>query len=291
MGMNLLATVDQVKRALEVAGTTYDALITEALRATSRLIEGASGWSFVPTLVTRYVDGNGKAALWLPTPWLDITTLSLSSDQGSTYTALGATDWWESDGVNYEVTPIQLLVLNPNGSYGEFYAGLKAVKIEGVLGWHRDYAAAWEASGDTVQDASGLTASATSITVTDADGADAAGLTPRFSVGNLLKVESELLEVTAVVASTTNKLTVVRGVNGSTGATHAKGTAISVWRPDDLAHQAALIQAIRFFKRAQQAFADAGANVDLGQLVFAKKLDPDVEAILLTAGLRRVTVG
>ena len=289
MGMNLLANVDQVKRALEIAGTTYDALATDALRATSRLIEGATGRSFVPTLATRYADGNGKSALWLDEQWLDITTLSLSADGGTTYTALGATDWWESDGLHYEVTPIQLLVLNPNGNYGQFYAGRRAVKLVGVLGWHRDYAAAWEASGDSVQDASGLTSSATSITVTDADGAGADGLTPRFSVGNLVQVESEIMEVIAV-STAQNKLTVVRGVNGSTAATHAKGTAIAVWRPDDLAHQATLIQAARFFKRAQQAFADAGANLDLGKLIFAKKLDPDVEAILMTAGLRRLTV-
>ena len=288
MGMNLLATVDQVKRALEIAGTTYDALVTEALRATSRLIEGAAGRSFVPTLATRYQDGNGKSSLWLDEPWLDITTLSLASDGGTTYTALGATDWWESDGLHYEVTPIQLLVLNPNGNYSGFYAGRRTVRLVGLLGWHRDYATAWEVSGDSVQDVS-PTSAATSITVTDADGAGADGLTPRFSVGNLVQAESEIMEVIGVSAST-NKLTVTRGVNGSTATTHAKGVALAIWRPDDLAHQATLIQAIRFFKRAQQGFADAGANLDLGKLVFAKKLDPDVEAILMTAGLRRLTV-
>jgi hypothetical protein len=289
MGMNLLATVDQVKRALEIAGTTYDALVTEALRATSRLIEDAAGRSFVPTLATRYVDGNGKSSLWLDEPWLDITTLSLSGDGGTTYTALGATDWWESDGLHYEVTPIQLLVLNPNGNTSGFYAGRRTVRLVGLLGWHRNFAVAWEASGDSVQDTSGITSAATSITVTDADGAGADGLTPRFSVGNLVQAESEIMEVIGVSAST-NKLTVVRGVNGSIAATHAKSVALAIWRPDDLAHQATLIQAVRFFKRAQQGFADAGANLDLGKLIFAKKLDPDVEAILMTAGLRRLTV-
>lgn len=289
MGMNLLATVDQVKRALEITGTTYDALVVDALRATSRLIEGAAGLAFMPLLATRYLDGAGRSSLWLPEPWMSITTLSLSSDGGATYTALGATDWWQSDGATYDVSPINLLVLNPNGSYGQFWAGRRSVKAVGVLGWHRSYASAWEAV-DTVLDATGLTASATSIKVADADGADVQGLTPRFSVGNLLKIESELAEVTAV-STAQNTLTVVRGANGSTAAVHAKDAAIATWRPDELAHQAALIQAARFFKRAQQAFADAGANVDLGKLIFAKKLDPDVEATLMQAGLRRLAVG
>lgn len=290
MGMNLLATVDQVKRALEISGTTYDPLITEALRATSALISDAAGRSFVPTSATRYLDGNGKTALWLPDPWLSITTLSLSSDYGATYTDLAGTDWWQSDGATYDVSPIQLLVLNPNGSYGRFYTGRRAVRITGWLGWHRAYAAAWESSGDTVQDTAGLTANATTITTSDVDGSDTQGLTPRFSVGNLAKIDSELVEVIGV-STAQNRLTVVRGVNGSTAAVHDKGTMIYTWRPDDLAHQATLIQAARFFKRAQQAFADAGANLDLGKLIFAKKLDPDVEAILIQAGLRRLAVG
>lgn len=290
MGMNLLATVDQVKRALEISGTTYDALIVEALRATSALITEAAGRSFVPTQAIRYLDGNGRSSLWLPEPWLSITTLSLSSDHGVTYTDLAGTDWWQSDGATYDVTPIQLLVLNPNGSYGAFYTGRRAVKLAGWLGWHRNYATAWDDSGDTVQDAAGVTANATMITTSDVDGSGAQGLTPRFSVGSLAKIDSELVEVIGV-STTQNKLTVVRGVNGSTAATHDKGTRIYTWRPDDLAHQATLIQAVRFFKRAQQAFADAGASIDLGKLIFAKKVDPDVEAILVTAGLRRLSVG
>ena len=135
-----------------------------------------------------------------------------------------------------------------------------------------------------------MTVNATTITTSDVDGNDAAGLSPRFSVGSLLKIDSEMVEVIGM-STAQNKLTVARGVNGSTAATHALNTTIYTWRPDDLAHQATLIQAVRFFKRAQQAFADAGASIDLGKLIFAKKLDPDVEAILITAGLRRLSVG
>ncbi len=44
--------------------------------------------------------------------------------------------------------------------------------------------------------------------------------------------------------------------------------------------KATTIQALRYFKRASQAFADAGAIAELQQLRYVKKLDPDVENIL-----------
>jgi hypothetical protein len=47
------------------------------------------------------------------------------------------------------------------------------------------------------------------------------------------------------------------------------------------------VQCTRYFKRAQQAFADAGAIVELGQMTYVKKLDPDVENILMAPKFAR----
>lgn len=117
------------------------------------------------------------------------------------------------------------------------------IYVTGVWGWNLDYSNAFD-SVDTVQD-NPLSSSATSITVTDADGADLDGFTPRFSPGNLIRIESELLDVTGV-NTTTNVLTVRRGVNGTTAAAHVKTTAIEVYRVDEridriTARQAALL--------------------------------------------------
>lgn len=48
--------------------------------------------------------------------------------------------------------------------------------------------------------------------------------------------------------------------------------------PDIL--QATLIQAVRWFKRGQQAFADTGAVTELSQLRYVKALDPDVATMV-----------
>lgn len=52
--------------------------------------------------------------------------------------------------------------------------------------------------------------------------------------------------------------------------------------------EAVVIQAARWFKRGQQAFADTGAVESLGQLRYVKPVDPDVA--LLLEHLRRMVV-
>ena len=123
------------------------------------------------------------------------------------------------------------------------------VTITGVWGVHRDYDHAWMHVDDLQAT---IDADDTAVTVADADGADAYGLTPRLSPGNLLKIDDEYLEVTGV---STNTLTVRRGVNGSTAAAHtgAVGTGgadIATWQVEEpvrraVARQTALIYARR----------------------------------------------
>ena len=70
------------------------------------------------------------------------------------------------------------------------------------------------------------------ITVTDADGDDSLDRTPRFSAGNLLRIDDEMILVLAV-DTTTNVLTVRRGVNGSTAASHLINTLIYCWEAEE----------------------------------------------------------
>jgi hypothetical protein len=108
-----------------------------------------------------------------------------------------------------------------------------------VWGYHEDYDRAWGDSLDTVSGSAGITASATSLSVTDADGAPEDRVGQRFQAGQLLRAETEYLAVRAVDTAT-NTLTVKRGANGSTAAAHAQGTAIYIYRPMETIEQAAL---------------------------------------------------
>lgn len=100
-------------------------------------------------------------------------------------------------------------------------------KVTAYYGMNTDYANAWY-SADTIQDAGGISAADTSLTVADVDGTGRDGETPRISAGNLLRIENEFLRVLAT-NTTTNVVTVRRGVNGTTAAAHAINTAVEVW--------------------------------------------------------------
>lgn len=121
-------------------------------------------------------------------------------------------------------------------------------EITGVWGMHRDYASAWMHVDDLQAD---ISASASTLTVANAAGVDAYGVTPRFSPGNLLRIDDEFLEVIGI---STNTLTVRRGVNGSTAAAHtgAVGTGganISTWQVEEPVRRAVARQTAMLYAR------------------------------------------
>lgn len=276
--------LDEVKSACDVTGTSYDSLLVRFALHASRLLDAASGRYFFPELATRYVDGSGADELWLPEPALAISEVAESYDSGTTYTAVAGSDYYISDGQHYDRSPTQLLV---RGDDATWPAGRRSVRIAAVWGWHRNYSAAWARVDALAAQAS---AAATTLSVADADGVDETGATPRFQVGQLIRLESEFCQVSAV-NTVSNALTVKRALLGTTAALHVIATAVEVWRPDELARQATLIQTVRWFKRSQSAFQDVAAAMETGTLTFARKLDPEVEFMLVEAGLRRLTVG
>ena len=75
-----------------------------------------------------------------------------------------------------------------------------------------------------------MSATATTITVEDSDGADEDGASPRFQAGHLLRVKGEYLRLTAV-DHTANQLSVLRGVGGTVAAAQAVDAKIESYAP------------------------------------------------------------
>lgn len=288
------ATATEIKAAFHDGGVedsiAYDANLRRLSERASRMIDRLTGRTFWPEKATRYPHSAGGVSLHLEDDLLEITTVSMSSDGGVSYTDLATSDYFAigGDSLRYDATPYHRLDMNTNsdGEYGTWYTGQRAVKVAGLWGWHDDYAHAWEDSQDTTENAS-LAAAGVSVTVNAADGPDLWGATPRFQAGQLIKVGSEQMQITAVGATT---LSVIRAMHGTTAAIHAQNTAIYIYRAPDLVRQATITQAARWFKRGMQGYQDASMSPDLGTLRYAQKLDPDIEAMLYDAGLRRVVV-
>jgi len=95
--------------------------------------------------------------------------------------------------------------------------------VTGQWGWHGDWSNAFTAT--SLLAAAIVTTTAVTFTVT-------AGQGVLFSPGHMLKIDTEYMEVTSV---STDTLTVTRGVNGSTAATHLIAAPVSILQiPDDI---------------------------------------------------------
>lgn len=218
--MNTLATLHRLREHLGFASddTTEDSRLRHALAAATTLIERYAGRCFVPYRATIAHSVNRE----------DSTHLLLTDD------LLALTSVTNGDGSLIASNDIQLLpgsrlTLHNGAAFNYDSTPVNAIAVEGIWGWHDDWAQAWLSSGDTVQN-NPLGSSATSLTVSDADGVDGNGLTPRFQVGQLLRLEAEYAWVTEVNPAT-QVLTIQRGMNGTTAADHAQNTSIEVYQP------------------------------------------------------------
>ena len=227
--MNIYATLDDLRKYIEITDTSKtadDPLLIRSARIASTTIDEECGRHFYPLLATQTYDRPHHFELWFDDDVLAVTSIT------------------NGDGTSVASTAY---VLRPNNYYPKYKLDLlrtsgvvwqisstgndaQAISLIATLGYNKNWATAWQTS-DAIADAAGINASVTTITVSDADGADENGMTPRFQVGQLIKIESEYLWVIAVTAASTNTLTVRRAMNGTTAASHATGTAIYNYRP------------------------------------------------------------
>lgn len=249
--MNVFTYVsfEDLKGYQDVPNETDDELLKELCETASRMWDGYTNRHFAPWRETRYydyIDERGDSLrlsarariAYFTEPWASILKVDedllevkvLQTANGET--TIAASDYYLKCGHTYNQQPYDRIELIVSGDITVFtFSGTyqKANVVDGIWGFHDAWAQAWQDSQDTVQD-NPLSAVATTLTVNDVDGAGVFGVTPRFKVQQLLKMEDEYSYVTGK-SDTLNTLTVIRGVNGTTAAEHDKNTAISVYQP------------------------------------------------------------
>jgi hypothetical protein len=199
-----------------VAGTADGTLLLEYIREVSRNINGYTGRHFAPVIATRYFDAEadvdpGRHLLKVnPFDLLAVTSIA----NGDTTAVLPASYVFEPRN-NPPYWAIRLKLLS--GLVWLWTADKEnAISVVGTWGYHNDYASAWEPL-DTLA-AAITTTIQTSVTMTTGVG----------NPGELWLIDSEILYLSA---RTTTAATVIRGVNGSTAATHLLSAPISRWMP------------------------------------------------------------
>ncbi len=263
---NLYCSLPDLKTRIGEATTTYDAPLLLLLEAVSRAVDAYTNRFFYVVTETRYYDGAGRRLL-LDQDLISVATLKTDDNDDGVYEATWAsTDY---DLLPYNAPHKVLVAVRRAGTKHDFNPGLtKTVEVVGTWG----YADAVDASGATINE--GGTYSASDTTLTVSSGA-------AFKTGQTLRIESEQLYVSAISG---NNLTVTRGVNGTTAATHADGTAISILAHPRAVAEATLQQAALIWARRAAGFIAPTSPLLSGPL---PDLDPHIRGLLLP--FRRVT--
>jgi hypothetical protein len=267
--MNIYATLTDARRHLDLSSA----------QTGDDLIDAYAGRRFYPVRQTVTYSYDDPALLLLHDDLLALN--SLTNGDGS---ALSASVYH----LHPAKTAVKSSVLLDRTQAVFTHDGdpVDAITVDGTWGFHPDWANAWVSSGDSVQD-NPLSSGATALTVSDADAPESTGYGQRFAVGQLIRIESEYLHVLAVNASA-NTLTVARGVNGTTAASHAQGTAIERYCPPEDIRQACLRVATWLYKQQDAGFAVAAGSLR-GQMIVPAALPEDVQQVL--APYTRVRVG
>ncbi len=181
-----------------------------------------------------------------------LSLITLTTNNGATPITADNIILRTGNSLNY--LPKDIVELNIDGDQTVFlYSGTpqEANTLDGIWGYNERYDQAWQTL-DTVQDAGGINASVTTITVADADAFDEMGIKPRFQEQQLLRLgtvdTSEMIYIINVNYSA-NTLQIIRAVNGSTAAVAAEDSVIQVYRPMQEIKHALLILSSHAYRR------------------------------------------
>jgi hypothetical protein len=242
-------------------GTGDDDELWQTLLSATEWADRYCNRIFYPLTTTRYFSGDGSKQLLLP-DLLAVTTLKEDTNGDKTFdTTWATTDYWtqpfDAEPTKHWGRAYDKVTIRAQGTKSGFPSAYdRNFEIVGQWGY-RNYT---EASGTLVNNGAGYSASATSIVVDDGT---------ELAIGQTIIIGTEQLLVTNI---SSNTLTVVRGLNGTTAATITDNDPVSILRwPPDL-ERAVLIQTARLWSRAptfEPFYVDADLDTDVRMLLDA----------------------
>lgn len=283
--MTLYATLADARGQDKATSTTDDPILLNNLRIVSRRLDrlfaarlstDRTPHYFAPYIAELYLPfdrtliNSVQYTYRLPWPLLALSAVTIGTESAAVGSVVEA---WPTIRA-----PYPYLRLMDGSTWYDFCPDdyeATLIQVTGTWGLNTNWANAW-LSVDTVQD-DPLSASGTSLTLSDVDQTDAYGRTPAISAGALLRIESEYLEVTATNTST-NVATVRRGVNGSTAAAHVQTTAVEVFQVEEDVRDIVARQAA--FKYARRGAFEQTTITDLGQIQYPADLLQELRGVV-----------
>ena len=271
---NSYVSLDMFKSSgvLNITGTGDDSRLRALLENVSQVIDRFSNRHFYGLNATLKFDGDGTGQLLVPDLIsVDASGLKTDDDKDRTFeTTWATTDYLllpsnadPATAANPRSRPyVKIEVDTDAGTKADWPAGRQTVQIAGQWGWWRHLKRATE-TANTVADAR-----TTSVTVSSRTDVVA---------GHTLLIDSEQMYVQSYSGNT---LTVVRGANATTAASHSGGAAIDIYDYPGPIAEATIIQAARLWTRKDSAFAAVTGFPETGQTKTSSRLDQDVQLLL-----------
>ena len=253
---------------LRIEATSEDVYLRKLLEQSSRIIDWWTGRYFYTLEKTLYFDGSGNPLRIGDI--LSITTLKTDDNDDAVFenSYTENTDYRLYPLNDFPKTEVRIM---SGGSYSGFASGVnKGIEIAGVFGYGDEVdATPYFTSGDTVQNTTKISAGGTTLAVT-------AGT--NFGIGQTVRMETEQCYITSI---SSNNLTIIRGVNGTTDADHNNGVTIYIHEYPMPIVQACLITTMRAWKRKDSAYQDVVGGGALGTVITSKGIDPDVAETIM----------
>jgi len=243
------------------ADGSFDADLLRLAERMSRAVDDVCGRTFGAVVATRDYDGDGTTRLWV-LDVLSAATVTVDQDDDGVYeTPVASTDYvlFPNDG-----PPYLRLDLRATASLGAWPLGRRTVRITATWGYSYEV----EDTGQAVQNAGGINATATSVQV---------AASSAISRGETIRIDDEQMTVSAVPDAT--HLTVVRGINGTTAASHAQSAAIHRRRYPRPIEQAVLMQVGRFWTEQKTGYGGMMGAPEIGGVTF-RHLYPAIRDML-----------
>ena len=271
---NAYVSLDTLKSSgvLNITGTGDDTRLRTLTENVSRMVDRYCNRHFFALGATRKFDGDGMLALLLPDLIsIDASGVKTDDDKDRTFeTTWAATDYLllpsnadPASAGNPQSRPYSRIEVDVDaGTKSEFPVGRQTVQIAGEWGFWRHLARATE-TADAIADAT-----TTSVTVSSRADVEA---------GHTVLIDSEQMYVRSYSGST---LTVVRGTNGTTAASHSGGVAIDIYQYPGPIVEATIMQTARLWTRKDAAFAGVTGFPETGQVRVSNRLDPDTALLL-----------
>jgi hypothetical protein len=271
---NSYVSVDTLKSSsvLNVTGAGDDTRLRMLLENVSRQVDRYCNRHFFALSLTKKFDGDGTIGLLVPDlVSVDSNGLKTDDDLDRVFeTTWASTDYLllpsnadPATAGNPQSRPYNRVEVDVDaGTKSKFPAGRETVQVTGQWGWWRHPKRAPE-TANAIADST-----TTSVTVSARTDVEA---------GHTILIDSEQMYVKSY---STNTLTVVRGVNVTTAASHGGAAAIDIYEYPGPVVEAAIIQAARLWRRKDSAFATTTGFPETGQAMVSNRMDPDVMLLL-----------